>query len=487
MLAQLRRGVTWTYISIAIGVVIQLGVTAVTARLLDPAAFGLVAMANVLMRFGGYFAQMGVGRALIQRPEIGDDEVRAAFTSSTILGLIVGAVVILAAPLAAAFFKSEDVVPVTRWLALTFLASGLGATAQALLRRNLRFRASGFVEVAAYALGYGVPTLGLAFAGFGVWSLVAGAIGQSIVASGLAYLLTRHPVRPTFKFAAHRLLLGFGTKVSIISLLEFVGSTLDSAVIGRFGSAAQLGVYNRAFMLASLPTYHAHSGIAKVLFPVLAGGQADRAEFRAALRKITTIAIKILLPVGVGMSLAAPELVSLILGPKWTAATPLLAVLAVASTVNLLATFPGIALESIGALRGKAIAQAIYVIALATALLLVTLMGRFDLQAIVLVVAGAYSLRTIMYFMLGAIAGAYDPQALRVHLAVAIASVALTGALIGGSLVLAHALGFSAIATVAVAMAAGVGTLGLLFTADLMRLTRARGLPWHAPRAESIS
>ena len=271
MLAQLRRGVTWTYIAIAIGVVIQLGVTAVTARLLDPAAFGLVAMANVLMRFGGYFAQMGVGRALIQRPEIGDDEVRAAFTSSTILGLIVGAVVILAAPLAAAFFKSEDVVPVTRWLALTFVASGLGATAQALLRRNLRFRASGFVEVAAYALGYGVPTLGLAFAGFGVWSLVAGAIGQSIVASGLAYLLTRHPVRPTFKFAAHRLLLGFGTKVSIISLLEFVGSTLDSAVIGRFGSAAQLGVYNRAFMLASLPTYHAHNGIAKVLFPVLSG------------------------------------------------------------------------------------------------------------------------------------------------------------------------------------------------------------------------
>ena len=186
------------------------------------------------------------------------------------------------------------------------------------------------------------------------------------------------------------------------------------------------------------------------------------------------------------MSLAAPELVSLVLGPKWTAAMPLLAVLAVASTVNLLATFPGIALEAIGALRGKAIAQAVYVITLTTALLLVTLRGRLDLQAIVLVVAGAYSLRTIMYFMLGAIAGTYDLHALRAHLAVAITSVALSGALIGGSVALAHALSFSAIATVAVAITAGVGTLGLLFTADLMRLRRARGAPWRA-LVESIS
>ena len=48
-----------------------------------------------------------------------------------------------------------------------------------------------------------------------------------------------------------------------------MGSSLDTIVIGRFGTAAQLGIYNRAFMLASLPTYQVHHGIAKVLFSVL--------------------------------------------------------------------------------------------------------------------------------------------------------------------------------------------------------------------------
>ena len=383
-------------------------------------------------------------------------------------------VVVLAAPLAALFFRSQAVVPVVRWLALTFVASGLGATAQALLRRDLRFRGSGLVEVASFAVGYGLPTLALAATGFGVWSLVVGAIGQRALASGLAYALTRHPLRPTFELHVHRRLLGFGTKVSIISLLEFVGSTLDSAVIGRFATASQLGLYNRAFMLATLPTYQAHNGLAKVLFPVLSGGQHDREAFRHALRRITVLAIKVMLPLGVGMALAAPELVAVVLGPQWTAATPLFAILAVASAVNLLATFPGIALEAIGVLRGKTVAQSAYVLALASMLVLLVLSGGFSLHAVVLVMAVGYTLRTLAYFGAGVVAGVYDGRAMGHQLAVASISGLVSGALIGGSLVVARGLGFSAVATVAVAMVMGVVALTLLFGSELLVLARSR-------------
>lgn len=485
MLAQLRRGVIWTYLSIAIGGVIQLGVTGVTARLLDPTAFGLVAMANVILRLGSYVAQMGLGRALIQRPEIDDDDVRAAFTSSMLLGLVVASVVVLAAPLAADFFKSQAVVPIVRWLALTFVARGLGSTAQALLRRNLRFRGGGLVEVAAFALGYGLPTVWLAATGFGVWSLVVGAVGQAAVATGLAYALTRHALTPTFRFDVHRRLLGFGTKVSVISFFEFLGSTLDSAVIGRFGSAAQLGLYNRAFMLATLPTYQVHNGIAKVLFPVLSGGQGDRAEFRASLQRITGIAIRLMLPLGVGMALASPELVSVVLGPQWSEATPLFAVLALAAVVNLLATFPGVALEAIGVLRSKAILQAAYVAALAAALLLVVFVGGLQLRGVVLVIAAAYTLRTLALFALGAIAGVYEPQVLRNHLGLALVSVALSGGLVGGGLAVTRAMGFSSVGNVVTAMVGGALSLVVLFATDLLGLARRGG--WLPSRKESGS
>lgn len=473
MLKQLRQGVVWTYTSMAIGMAVQVGVTAATARLLDPHAFGLVAMANVLLRFGGYIAQMGVGRALIQRPEIDTDDIRAAFTSSTLLGLLVAAVVVLAAPLAATYYQTAEVVPVVRWLALMFVVTGLGSTAQALLRRRLHFRASGVVEVAAYVTGYAVPALWLAASGFGVWSLVAATIGQAAVTSGLSYALTRHDTRPTFALHHHRRLLAFGSKVSAISFLEFVGSTLDTLVIGRFGTAVQLGLYNRAFMLASLPTYQLNNGIAKVLFPVLSGGQKDQAAFKEALGRVSEIALKVVLPVGVGMALAAPELVSVLLGPQWTSATPLFAVLAVGLAVNLLATFPGIALEALGKLRGKATVQVGFVVLLASLLFGAVLRTGFNLQLLVILIALANLLRTLAYFLLGRHAGAYDSQTLLRQAVLAVGCSFLSLVLVGSALMLGRALEWAALIRLSVAIVAGVVQLGLLFGPESLRVLGA--------------
>lgn len=485
MLNQLRQGVTWTYAAIAVGALIQVGVTSVTARLLDPAAFGLVAMANVLLRLGGYLAQMGVGRALIQRPDITPGDVRAAFTSSIVLGLGVACAVGLAAPLAGAFFRTPEVVPVVRLLALTFLVNGFGATSQALLRRELRFRESGTVEVVSYAAGYGAPALLLAYAGFGVWSLVIAAIGQASVGACLSYWMTRHALRPTFQFALHKRLLGFGAKVSLISFLEFIGSTLDSVVIGRFGSAAQLGLYNRAFMLASLPTYQLNNGIAKVLFPVLSGGQSNLIEFRVALMRTTVMAVKIVLPVGVGMALAAPEMVLVVLGQQWAEAIPVFRVLSLALAINILATFPGIALEALAILRAKAFAQAAFIVALGSGLLFATLVVGFNLQLVVLLIAVAYTLRALAYFGLSISAGAYEPSARGRLLKAVIASGMMTAGFVWAGLALSRITGLSAPARLAVAITMGLIALAILFIRDLVKAIRQRGTPTLFQRQRS--
>ena len=64
------HGIKWSYLSTLTNTVLQIGFTAIMARLLEPTAFGLVAMAGVVLRFGSYFSQMGVGQALIQKKDI---------------------------------------------------------------------------------------------------------------------------------------------------------------------------------------------------------------------------------------------------------------------------------------------------------------------------------------------------------------------------------------------------------------------------------
>ncbi len=75
-------GMKWSLVAQVLNVATTVVTTAVLARLLDPATWGLVSMALVILRFGQYFARMGVGSALVQKPELTDEDIRAGFVSS---------------------------------------------------------------------------------------------------------------------------------------------------------------------------------------------------------------------------------------------------------------------------------------------------------------------------------------------------------------------------------------------------------------------
>ena len=60
----------WSYLSTTVRSILQIGFTAIMARLVEPAAFGLIAMTGIILGFGSYIAHMGVGTALIQKKEM---------------------------------------------------------------------------------------------------------------------------------------------------------------------------------------------------------------------------------------------------------------------------------------------------------------------------------------------------------------------------------------------------------------------------------
>ena len=81
-LTSLASGVGWGTLSIVAVTMFQLVFMAVMARLLEPADFGLVAIANVSLRFFSYFAQMGIAPTLIQKESLSDGDIRTALALS---------------------------------------------------------------------------------------------------------------------------------------------------------------------------------------------------------------------------------------------------------------------------------------------------------------------------------------------------------------------------------------------------------------------
>lgn len=359
------HSMTWTTTATVVTSVMQIGYTAIMARLLPPAAFGLVALAGVVLRFGGYFAQMGMAQAIVQKPELTERDIRAAFTSSALLGLLFAGVTMLGAPFAQLAFAQPAVVPLVRVMAVDIFILGLITTAISLLRRRMDFQVLAKIDIVSYVLSYGGIGVSLAWRGFGVWSLVWASLSQSLITGLMAYGATRHSLRLYFSWAHYRPLLSYGGRISVTGFLEFITISLDTMVIGRVFGTVLLGIYNRAYMLINLPLYLIATSISKVIFPAFSQLQANITKLRTVYVASITLVAALVLPLSAGMAVAAPELVRSLLGPGWDASIPILRLMSVPVSLSLITMFAGVMCDARARLNQKMVINTVTLLTLA--------------------------------------------------------------------------------------------------------------------------
>jgi PST family polysaccharide transporter len=299
---------------------LQLGVLSVLGRLVSPADFGVVSAAIVVIGLSTIVSQLGLGPALVQRPQLEQRHLDTAFTASVLLGIILGGIIWLGSPLAADFMHMEGVTPVLRTLAWVFPIHGLGTVSASLLSRNLRFASLANLDAISYGLGYGVVGISTALMGWGVWALVAGQIAQALVKT--AMLLVKHPpsLRLSLEGRAFRELAYFGGGFTVARLANYVAVHGDSVVTGRFLGPAALGYYGRAYSLMSAPAYAFGTVLDTVLFPAMAKVQDDPRRLAAAYRRGVALIALVVLPLSAAIILLAPEVIRVALGPRWTPA-----------------------------------------------------------------------------------------------------------------------------------------------------------------------
>jgi O-antigen/teichoic acid export membrane protein len=312
------HGLLWQYISVIAQALLSLIVLSMLARLLSADDFGLLAIALIIVGFAALFSQLGVGPALIQRSELTPGHIRVGFTFSILFSVALTIVIFMLAPLAAAFFRNDSVADVLRAVSLSFLFAGAGIVAESLLKRNLEFKKLMFANVGSYLLGYAVIGIALAWLGYGVWALVAATLGQSLLHTAFMYLLSRHPVAPSLARSELRELLFFGGGFTLARFLNYSATQGDNIVVGRAMGPEPLGLYSRAYGLMMLPAKYFAEVLAVVLFPVMARLQNDLKKLTGAYLSGVALVSIIGAPIGLLMVILAPEIVNVVLGPRWS-------------------------------------------------------------------------------------------------------------------------------------------------------------------------
>jgi O-antigen/teichoic acid export membrane protein len=321
---RILRSSGWVALSVAGNQLASILSLLVLARLLEPKAFGLVALAWTVLAFADKIQESGVGSALIYRRQEVEQAAASALIWAPLASLILYAATFLLAPVLAHLLHTPGLVSVLRVLGLVLLLRGLMVVPAAVLGRNLAYRARAKADVGGSFVQL-ATALTLAFAGFGVWSLVFGALAGT--AAQCVILWTVVPWWPSPTAASRRILfemMRYGRFVSAGSILSVIDNTIDNIAIARLLGTTPLGYYAIAFRIADFPTSVLGYVVGRVMFPVYSMLQGDlQAVRRGYIQNLQRIAI-VALPVSVGIAVAAKPIVLTLFGEKWLlAVTPL--------------------------------------------------------------------------------------------------------------------------------------------------------------------
>lgn len=329
----------WTVFFDAIEFVLGIGSTIVLTRLLFPEDFGLMGLASIAIQFARRLANFGFTSVLVQLPEIKDEHYDTVYIMNLALMTSLAAFLFLAAPYYAAFFEKDALRLIIRVVAVDFVLKAFSSVPQAVLRRHMNFQLLGMSETVGKVSGI-VATMTLALFGCGVWSLVFGTLFGSMCHRSMVIRCARRysPWRPRYRFRLWALkeTFAFGAWMYVNSFISFAVNKVDYFVIGKFLGVVQLGFYERAFQLMSMPRKQVVRKINTVLFSGYSRIQDDGERLvRGMLHGITYLSC-VSYPVMIWLFFVAPSFITVVYGAKWT---PTIAPLQIMCLSGLLDSF----------------------------------------------------------------------------------------------------------------------------------------------------
>jgi len=323
------RGGTITIAAQGIKVAFQLAAIIVLARLIEPVDFGRFAMVATVLAMLELFKDLGLSTATVQRPDISHRQISTLFWLNFALGCSAALLTAALAPVLAWLYGEPVLLEIAPAVALAFVFTGLSVQHLSLLRRQMQFGAVSTVQICAEVIAIS-SSIVAAVMGFGLWALVLQRIVWAIATAVGAWLACRWRPGLPGHFAEVRGFVSFGANATGAMAVGHIASNLDKVLIGWYWGAPILGFYDRAQRIAQLPIQNLNAPLATVALAALSRLTDQPTRYRTAFLTAVERLSLVMVPIGVVLIAAADLAVSLVLGPQWANAAPILAWMGVA-------------------------------------------------------------------------------------------------------------------------------------------------------------
>jgi teichuronic acid exporter len=192
----------------------------------------------------------------------------------------------------------------------------LGMVQTALVRRENRLNVFSLTNL-AQVVADNLLTAGLALMGLGMWAIV---LPKLLVAPIWVVMMYRYQSwRPVHGFTIRnwRRILGFGSRILGVELLNTLRENIDYLLIGRFVGLAPLGVYYFAFNAGLGLSLSAVNAMGVSMYSDLCDVRSDPLELQQRFsRNLRTTAL-VIGPLVALQSSLAPLYVPIVFGAQW--------------------------------------------------------------------------------------------------------------------------------------------------------------------------
>lgn len=347
---ELLSGVFYIAVAKYSGILIQLLVTAILARLLSPADFGVVAVATVFIAFFNILSDIGIGPAIIQNKELTQIDLEHIFSFTVYIGILLSAIFFLCAWSIANYYNNDILVPICQCLSLSIFFYCVNIVPLNLQYKYKRFKFTAFTTLAAQITAGAFAVVG-AYKGMGVYALVMIPIVSSVILFCIYYKHERLHLFLRIEVKSLMKIMSFSIYQFLFNIINFFSRNLDKLLIGRFISMSSLGYYEKSYRLMLLPLQNITFVVTPVMQPIFSSLQGDLFDLGEKYKKVLCFLAYISFPLSALLFFIARELILIVFGSQWEAAIGPFQILALTVSMQVLTSTAGSIYQSANATK----------------------------------------------------------------------------------------------------------------------------------------
>ncbi len=340
-------GLVWTYAERILAQLVSLAVTVILARIIEPGEYGIISLVLVFITLANVVVSDGFGNALIQKKDADDNDFSSMLYFSLLFGIILYFCMFFSAVFISDYYQIEELVPVIRIFSLKIPIAAVNSIQHAFVSKRMEFKKFFFATLSG-TITSGIVGIFMAYRGFGVWALVAQYLTNSVIDTVCLAFTIRW--KPALFFSWHRVkvMLGFGTRVLVVSFMMALYTNIRNLIIGKKFSVEDLSYCNKGQQFPSLISVNVNTSITKVLFPALSSVQNDLVCIKAMTRRAIRVGTFLLSPLLIGLAAVGPTFISVLLTEKWLPCVPYLRIMCIVYLLQPIQTASLQAMKALG-------------------------------------------------------------------------------------------------------------------------------------------